>query len=262
MITPDQFATALDSLKDYWGVIGMFGGNPATHPKFAELCEIMRDKVPFVQRGLWCNHPRGKGNVARITFNPLVSNLNVHLDREAHEEFRTSWPECTPVLKGLDQDSRHSPPYVALKDVVADRDERWRLIEDCDINKYWSSMICVFREELRAFFCEIAGAQAMLHQNDPKYPDTGLVVTPNWWQQAPAAFEHQVEKHCHECGIPLKGRGDLAVLGKVEQVSKTHLDIYQLKTKGREVQLVHNRSELGSDPLPRVTDYIENGRLK
>ena len=58
-ITPEQFEQALDSIEGYFGVVGMFGGNPALHPKFDLLCEILRTKFPFEQRGLWCNHPRG-----------------------------------------------------------------------------------------------------------------------------------------------------------------------------------------------------------
>src|SRR5262245_58303454 len=49
-MTPDQFETACRSLagdqahqiRPYWGVVGMFGGNPCVHPEFETLCEIMR----------------------------------------------------------------------------------------------------------------------------------------------------------------------------------------------------------------------------
>jgi len=57
-------------------------------------------------------------------------------------------------------------------------DERWGLIGNCDINQYWSAIICVFRGELRGYFCEIAGAQAILHENEPSYPDLGASVVP------------------------------------------------------------------------------------
>ena len=109
MITVDQYAEALDSLRGYFGVIGMFGGNPAVHPKFPELCEVLVSKVPFEQRGIWCNNPMTAANamIMRGTFNPHVSNLNVHLDQKAHKLFWDHWPECRRELKGLLQDSRH-----------------------------------------------------------------------------------------------------------------------------------------------------------
>jgi len=258
MITPEQFEQACISLWGYFGVVGMFGGNPASHPQFDVLCEIMRMHIPYEQRGLWCNNLMGKGAIARATFNPEVSNLNVHLDQNAYDEFLRDWPEAKPF--GLHEDSRHSPPYVAMQDVVPDEADRWNLIAGCDINKNWSAMIGVFRGQLRAWFCEIAGAQSMLHQHEDFYPDTGVRVVPGWWKQKMPAFAGQARKHCHECGIPLKGRGSLAVGGTAEQVSRTHELVHRTKTKGREVQLVHLRSELG-EPLDRVTDYVENARL-
>jgi len=83
IMTPDQYAQALESLRGYFGVVGMFGGNPAMHPQFEELCKILRDSwVPWHQRGIWCNHPRGKIKTIAETFHPEHSNLNVHMDRE------------------------------------------------------------------------------------------------------------------------------------------------------------------------------------
>jgi hypothetical protein len=252
-ITTEQFETACVSLKDYFGVVGVFGGNPAVHPEFETLCEIMRKHIPYERRGLWCNKLHGKGAAARATFNPGVSNLNVHLDKEAFAEFRRDWPEAMPF--GLETDSRHSPPFVAMQDVIPDEAERWKLIASCDVNQFWSAMICVFRSELRGFFCEVAGAQAMLHQNEPDYPDLGLPVTPGWWNKPMADFADQARFHCHACGIPLKGRGDLAVLGTTEQTSATHRDIYKPK-RDRLVQIVTSRDELGH--VNKATEYLQN----
>lgn len=290
-MTTDQFETAVKSMAGYWGVFGVFGGNAALAKNFGELTEVLKAHVPFEQRGVWCNHPRGKGPLMRGVFNPEYSNINVHLVREAYDEFVRDWPECKHVLKGLDPswpeakaiknrseyqrrvgDSRHSPPFVAMQDLDMlpfpdgstrpnTEENRWELIAGCDINKYWSALIGVFRGELRAWFCEIAAAQAMLHQANPDYPDTGLPVTPGWWQQPMQAFAEQVRVHCHACGIPLRGYGDLAVAGSREQVSKTHADIYQLKRTTREVELVELSTQLGEKHLKRATDYVENGKL-
>lgn len=255
MITPEQFEQACLSLSDYFGVVGVFGGNPCLHPQFPLLCEILREYIPRSRRGLWSNNLNGHGKICRATFNPSVSNLNVHLDRAAYDEMKRDWPECHPC--GLDSDSRHSPPFVAMQDVIADEEERWRLIGECDVNQFWSAMICVVRGELRGFFCELAGAQAMLHQHEPDYPDTGLPVVPGWWNQPMAAFDAQVRLHCHACGIPLRGHGELAVGGKVEQASKTHLPIYKPKQNGREVQEVMQIEELRLAPEARATDYLQ-----
>lgn len=232
------------------------------HPKFELLCEILRKHFPREQCGLWCNHPKGKGAIMRRTFDPAVSNLNVHLDQEAYDEFWAQWPECRKKLKGLDSDSRHSPPFVAMNDVGVPEERRWELISGCDINQNWSAMICqVPGKGLRTFFCEIAGAMAMLHADDPDWPDNGLPATPGWWQKPMTDFADQVRHNCHRCGIPLRRFGQLAVDGEYEEVSATHQAIYKPKQPNRRVSLV-TVDEEENRRLRLVTNYVENGSLK
>lgn len=266
MMTPDQFDTALASLDGYFGVVGMFGGNPAMHPQFDELCRIMRARVPFERRGIWCNNLRGKGAHARITFNPRHSNINIHLDSAAADEFRRDWPEVAPFIKGEADDSIHSSPWVSPRDLGVPEDERWRTISRCDINRHWSALIGVVRGELRAYFCEIAYAQAALHADNPDWrgtgkpmPDTGLPVTPGWWRLPMEAFAHQVETHCHECGIPLRREGKLAIGGDAEEYTETHRWIARPKVKDRPTQLVtiqgipERRERPSTEYLPGTT---------
>lgn len=250
MISLENFEIAARSLKDYHGVVGIFGGNPTMHPQFEAITDILAKWIPFERRGLWSNNLRGKGKLCREIFNPEVSNLNVHMSHAAYMEMKRDWPECHPI--GL-KDSRHSPPYVAMQDLNLTDAEIWELINHCDINQLWSAMICQVDGELFAYFCEIAGAQAMLH-NDKS---TGLPVTNDWWRQNISYFDRQIKKHCFACGVPLKGKGDLAVGGTTEYVSRTHVPIYKLKSK-RELVVVENKAQLGGQVI-RATDYINNG---
>ena len=308
-MTPEQFEQAVRSLDGYFGVVGVFGGNPATSPYFDAYCDILRELVPFERRGLWCNHPLEHGRKMRETFDPRVSNLNVHLDRAAHAEFKRDWPESMPF--GLTQDSRHSPPFVAMRDVLkkdcadccngyqfvgagpeSDAEEMnvcrtcdgtgrvydealaWELISGCDINQHWSAMIGVFRGQLRAWFCEIAGAQSILHQDEPDYPDTGIPIpyvglelaceNRRWWELPMVYFKGQVRKHCHDCGVPLRGHGELAQASSAEakeQVSAMHQGVYKPKRKYRKVELVVLREQLGA-PLKTMTHYLQNAKVK
>jgi hypothetical protein len=189
-----------------------------------------------------------------------------------------------------------------MKDLGIPKEKRWELISNCDINKYWSAMIGVFRGQVRGWFCEIAGAQSILHQDDPckmcngegiiargetapicnacegtgkDYPDTGIPIkdasacysysvgdrkvrVDHWWELPMTGFADQVRKHCHECGVPLRGHGELAMSknGK-EQVSETHKDIFVTKRRDRKVELVTVPEQLGN-PLGRMTDYLGN----
>jgi Predicted glycosyltransferases len=259
-MTLDQFETAVISVKDYYGVIGVYGGNPTLHHQFPEICEILRHHIPFEQRGLFTNGLSGHGKVCQETFNPTYSNLNIHANMDVYAEFERDWPQAISNVKGFNP-SRHSSLWVAIKDVEDLSDEdKWKRILDCDINKYWSALIGLFRGEIRAWFCEIAGSQSRLHEDDPAYPDTGLKVEQGWWKLPIQNFEHQVLKHCWDCGIPLRGKGDLDN-GINEYVSKTHLPIYKLKRpNGKVIHEVKLYRDLGA-LVPRVTDYIENGLL-
>lgn len=290
MIAVEQYAAALESLRGYPGVVGMFGGNPAVHPEFPELCRVLRESwVPQNRRGIWCNNPMSFENARemRRTFDPSVSNLNVHLDAKAWHAFRAGWPESRPV--GLHENSRHAPVFVAMRDVVKDEATRWELISGCDINRHWSAMVGVFRGQLRAWFCEVAGAQAMLHQDDPGCPDTGLPVVPTeeeieearaamrragnagepdrhyspaWWELGMDSFRDQVRQHCHDCGVPLRGRGELAQAGNgVEQVSATHAAACRPKRVGRRVDVVASLEQLGTGRLGSVVRYLQNSHL-
>jgi len=255
----DQFEQACKSLERYFGIVGIFGGNPALHPEFESICDILANYIPKQRRGLWCNNLNGHGAICRNTFNPAVSNLNVHLDVEAYTEMRRDWPESRPF--GLHEDSRHSPVHLAMKDVIENESDRWEAISNCDINKHWSAMIGVFRGELRGYFCEIAGAQAMLHQHEPDYPDTGVEVSPSWWKKTMDEFSHQVSKHCHECAVPLRGYGELSQAENgTETTSKTHADIYKPKRKNRNVEMAVTLDDLRANSLRKTTDYMGNGR--
>jgi hypothetical protein len=182
-------------------------------------------------------------------------------------------------------------------------ENRYELISRCDINQHWSAMLGMFRGELRAWFCEIAGAQSILHQDEEDYPDTGLdptiryapslsrlgKETAAWWELSMDHYVNQVRKHCHECGVPLRGEGELAQADLTtstspnrpctcgadrtgpsaeahaddcpanpkEQCSETHASVFRPKRKNRRVELVTIPEQLGHHPRDLFTSYVE-----
>jgi len=199
-ITLENFEIAVKTLIDYFGVVGIFGGNPALHPQFEDICNILATHIPWERRGLWCNNPMNHAKLMARTFNPSVSNLNVHQDRDAFMAFKKDWPNAK--VFGLEKDSVHAPVHYIP---TLPREQLEPLIERCDINRYWSAMMGQFRNEVRAWFCEIAGGQAMLQQDNPEYPDTGLLPERGWWQRPMQDFADQVKYHCFKCGVPMRG---------------------------------------------------------
>jgi len=257
-ISLDHFDQACRSLFDYWGVVGVFGGNPTLHPKFGTICSILRQYVPWDRRGIWANRLFGQGRVVQATFNPSISNVNVHLDGEAAQEFHREWPRVH--VYGVNDDSRHAPPFIAMCDLVHNEGRRGELVSQCDINQHWSAMIGEFRGELRAWFCEIAGAQSILHQSDPDYPDTGVPVVPGWWNQPIEYYANQVRKHCHECGIPLRGYGDLACdPNGVDYVSCTHASVCIPKLHSGVVRTIEHLDQLRTKNLP-AHEYLQGAK--
>jgi len=137
-----------------------------------------------------------------------------------------------------------------LVSLIPETTSQWDLISNCDINRHWSAMIGQFRGATRGWFCEVAGGQAMLRQDDPEYPDTGVPITCShcngrgivtdetegviqcptcsgvaWWQQPMQAFKHQVSQHCSNCLVPLRGVGHLAVKDRTTTVTESYADL-------------------------------------
>lgn len=261
MMTPEQFEIACKSLEGFWGVVGVFGGDPPLSPHFEAICDILCKYFPKDQRGLWSNDACGKGEICRRTFSPKHSNINVHLDQKAHDEFCRDWPEIRPHIFGLHDDSRHGPPFVAMKDMGLSQEEIYEKAAGCDVNQRWSSLIGVYRGNLRAYVCEVMYSQAVIHENDQDWPDVGMEVVPGWWKRPMQDFAEQVNQHCGMCGIPLRGLGELAIGGEKEQVSKSHAGWFRPKTPGRKVQIVETLEELKSGSLKTSTQYIQNSQL-
>jgi hypothetical protein len=254
------------------------------HREFHEVCRLWRERVPANQRGIWCNNPFTISNAKdmRDTFDPSISNINVHLDSVAATRFRHGWPEAHIV--GEHMDSRHSPAgLLSMRDLSVPEEERWDLISRCDINQHWSAMICQFRGQLRAFFCEVAGAQAVWHQHDLDYPDAGKAVVPEaadprykglpWWQMDMSGYADQVRQHCHDCGVPLRGYGELAQSKDPvcrNQITKAHdiqgtgifaldapVDVRRKASTGR-IELCTDRLQVREQQLNKVTHYLQN----
>jgi len=191
----EQFAQAIECAKTFASdsgpdlgatpartkVIGMIGGEPLLHPHFECLAEIMQKAIPNkFQRGLWTGIDWRKSR-----YSSIIQDVFGYINENHHKDPRPSL---------------HSPVLVAIRDVVADEDQRNRLIDDCWLQKTWSSAIT----PKGMFFCEVAAAMDTVF-NGPG----GLPVAANCWARPLADFQEQIDRWCPQCGIPLQLRGRL-----------------------------------------------------
>jgi organic radical activating enzyme len=199
-MTPDNFRKALQSLKGYFGVIAMIGGNPCMHKDFEELCRIFVEEVPNkLQRGLWTNNYFKHRTIIEETFGTF--NLNSH--GEARAEANLLDLHKTVSSNGAlswfyGGHSEHAPLLTAVKDLFPEK-EMWERISNCDINKEWSASIVQNKGELRVYFCEVAASFDLARGQDHGQP-----VTDGWWKSVARDFEDQIKRFCPGCGVPAK----------------------------------------------------------
>lgn len=214
----DDFGRAVEALADFPAdsppdrrgrrkVVGIIGGEPLLHPRFAELCEIMIEAVPQMRyRGLWTgiryeNHPH------RAAVDRLIGP-------------RSSSAETSDESRGYlnqnlhDKACFHQPILVAVRDVVQDEAAMWNWIDACPLPQEWSSAIT----PKGFFFCEVAAAMDLVFDGPG-----GLPVTPACWRHDIAWYREQIEQWCPRCGmcLPLEGRLDR---DRVDDVSRGNLE--------------------------------------
>ncbi len=212
----DQFKQAVDSLEGYpeyasemqgkkpiGPYIGMTGGDPVLHPQFEEMCEYLRSKFPKEQCGLWTTLPPGKEEYREIicdTFHSIFVNDHSREDIE------------------------HHPFLCSIEEFETNPIHMWCRINNCWAQHSWSASI----NPKGAWFCEMAGAQAMLVDGDGGWP-----VKKGWWVKMPWDFKSQVEKYCPHCGGPsmLQRRSSK---DKVDDISPKNLE--RLRGRSKKIQ--------------------------
>jgi len=196
------------------GITGFIGGEPLLHPQFEEFCEYALNKIPRKQLGLNTSFPKGYENYRETicrTFENLF--LNDHTKPNIY----------------------HCPILVAIEEVVPDRKSMFLYIDHCWVNEKWSASI----NPKGAFFCEIAGAMAILFDGNSGWP-----VERDWFTRTTKDYTAQIEEYCPKCGcavplprrISLDGRDDISLgnlkrlEGKSFKIEKKQYIISDLKT--------------------------------
>ena len=206
-MSPKNFRLALQSLKDFHGIIALIGGNPCMHPKFKELCQIFVEEIPNkMQRGLWTNNFFKHRELCEETFGTF--NLNSHGAQRAEgklKELHESVSKRGALAWLYTGASKHSPILTAVKDLYPE-EEMWEKITQCDINREWSASIVENKGKLRAYFCEVAASFDLARGTD-----YGHEVTPGWWKRHIKDYAEQIKRFCPGCGVPAKEKAHLDI---------------------------------------------------
>lgn len=217
---------AIDSLEGFPGSIGIMGGEPTLHPKFFEICKLIKRKVPKQKRYLWTSGYKWKEyrSIIRKTFAENIY-YNDH--------------------KGEQQ--KHQPVLVAIGDMLDDKNFMKELIDKCWVQERWSASI----NPKGGFFCEVAAAMDLLFGGPGGYP-----LERGWWDKTPEQFQDQVQRYCCQCGMALPMPARLNKEGKDYVSISNYRKLKQLKTP----RFLRNCVELVDEKYSRaqVEEFARN----
>lgn len=194
----DEFRKAVDSLKDFKGIIGIMGGEPTLNPHFPEMIQYLHEVRPegkksngllapvknFNQfhKSFWNDTRRAKRGLWSALGNRYYENLEAISDIFPYQ-----------CLNDHKNSGLHQALLISRKELGIS-DEEWIPLRDkCWIQNEWSASIT----PKGAFFCEIAAALDMLFDGPGGWP-----VEPGWWKRTPAEFGDQLH-WCEMCSAAL-----------------------------------------------------------
>lgn len=168
----DHLEQALQSLEGWKKGVGCFGGEPTLHPDFPAVCALFRKYFPRHQLAIWtCGGPQYDRHKDLIDETFAIVSYNDHRSEGFHQ-----------------------PLMIASEEVVADPDERRRLIETCWVPRHWSPLVT----HRGGFFCEVAATFDNLFDGPGGHP-----LEKDWWKKDFSAFAYQREHNCRFCSLPL-----------------------------------------------------------
>lgn len=172
-LTVDEIRTALETLADFPGKVGITGGEPLNHPDIEGMFRAVRDIIPRQKAMIFTSSPKHKIYKTLIdeTFGEVYINMHDDEQREI----------CL-----------HQPLLLAVGDMVHDLNILNALIDQCWCDRMWSPVV----SKKGAFFCDCCvGIDMMLDM------EGGWPVEKGWWKRMDTS--DQRDRYCHLCGMCL-----------------------------------------------------------
>lgn len=242
----DCFRKAVRSVKDWPGVVALFGGNPCSHPEFETLAAILEEEIPDQRRrGLWSNDTLRHGETVRRVFYPHGRfNMNAHRSVAAAARISAAVPG--KLIPSSDKKpSMHSAVMAGYRDLGMSYGDFLAAREKCEINRNWSAAIVERDGRPYAYFCEVASAIEGVRGGN-----TGILATPGWWREPMKRFEAQLSA-CENCAVPFK-------VNPREDLSNTY-DVgesWMPFTEGRRGEVAIEAVDGIAKRAHEVTDYM------
>jgi organic radical activating enzyme len=199
----DFFKKAVDSLKDFSGMVGMMGGEPTIHPGFEEMSEYLYHArpEPDEDKRHWLKEAP--------PLREFADYIKAHLSNTRKR--RGLWSMMPPAYFKRFAQIQRWYPYQCLDDHKSDNvihqailtprreygigDKEWVARRDnCWLQRKWSASIT----PKGAFPCEIMASLDMLFDGPGGWP-----VEPGWWRTPPEQFGNMLN-WCEWCGIALR----------------------------------------------------------
>ena len=193
----ETFKNAVDSLKDFKGVVGIIGGEPTLHPEFDKFIKYLAKVRPEYRTKTSIKYPV---NSVKNYFNKLkyINGSRNGLFSSMGEGYYKHFELIQDIFpyqslndhRGV---NTHQAILIPRKEIGIDDKEWIEKRDKCWVQNLWSATIT----PKGAFYCEIAGSMDMLFNGKG-----GWRVDSNWWKKTPEEFKDQIH-WCENCSLAL-----------------------------------------------------------
>ena len=193
----DTFKKAVDSLKDFKGIVGIMGGEPTLHPEFDKFISYLHSQRPEYRHFFMNKYPV---NSFKYYFRKLIyrngkrCGLWSSLGDGYYKHFELI-QDVFPfqVLNDHASKNNHQAILISRKELGINDDTFFKKRDKCWLQNLWSASIT----PKGAFYCEIAASMDMLFDGPG-----GWDITSDWWKRKPEDFKEQIH-WCENCAMAL-----------------------------------------------------------